>query len=209
MSAPSPVLIAGSKTTDDWQAFCRTLAVGGDAAQWEMAFREYFLARLRLRYLDPIKILQENSRFEGEGFSIAAIQCTLIEFLESTLQGISYRYAPGGKGLGPNEYSSSKKVFVDFLCNRQPFSNDFDETLAESFYVGVRCGLLHEARTKNGWRIWAQGPVGSVVSRHPPIVYRNNFQTALETFIDWYRIELQSSTELQEAFIRRFDSLCR
>jgi hypothetical protein len=202
------IQIAGWKTAGDWDVFRASLVLGGDPERWQEAFDEYFRTRLNLRYLNPIKLLQCHGTFQGEGFSILAIQCTLIEFLESTVQGTNYRYLRKQETLGPHEYSSSSELFVHFLCTREPFVNDFDDALAKDFYAGVRCALLHEARTKNGWTIWAKGPVGAVVDRAKRIVYRDNFQTALEEFMTWYEAALRSDAVLQEAFIRKFDSLC-
>ena len=204
------VYIAGSKTCDDWKSFRARLVPGGDQKQWQKAFNSFFHARLSLRYLNPIKVLQDNGTFRGEGFSIAAIQCTLIEFLESTIQGRSYRYLRrGDPPLSPYEYSKSGDLFVTFLTTRTPFDSNFDEKLARDFYVNVRCGLLHEARTKGGWKIWAHGPVGKLVSAPEKIVYRDNFQKGLLEFVRWYEGALLSDIALQEAFIRKFDGLCR
>jgi hypothetical protein len=48
-------------------------------------------------------------------------------------------------------------LIISFLMTRTPFKEDFKtENMARDFYEGVRCGLLHEARTKNGWTIWAK-----------------------------------------------------
>jgi len=186
------------------------LMPGGEPDRWCEAFDDYFHARIFLRYLNPIKILQENGTFQGEGFSIVAIQCTLIEFLESTIQGRLYRYRrPGDPPLAAHEYSNSGELFVSFLSTRQPFARDFNPQLARAFYEGVRCGLLHEARTKGGWTIWAKSPAAQVVSAAPNIVYRDNFHAALLEFIDWYKGALPSDKALQEAFIRKFDSLCQ
>jgi len=66
--------------------------------------------------------------------------------------------------LGKYEYSDSGNMFVQFLSNRKPFSNVFDKKLGREFYANVRCGLLHEARTKDGWTIWAKGPANMLVS---------------------------------------------
>lgn len=212
MKAPgdTSVYIAGSKTVNDWKAFRARLASGGDANRWREAFDDYFHARLLLRYLNPIKVLQENGTFQGEGFSIVAIHCTLIEFLESTVQGRIYRYRrPSDPPLGPHEYSNSGDLFISFLSGRQPFAKDFDNLLARDFYEGVRCGLLHEARTKGGWTIWAKSPAANIVSAAPKIVYRDNFHAALLEFIEWYKGALPSNRALQEAFIRKFDSLCQ
>jgi hypothetical protein len=204
----SKVYIAGNKTAADWAAFRDTLVVGGDAEAWGRAFQDYFQTRLDLRYLNPIRILQKYGTFEGEGFSILALQCTLIEFLESTVQGVNYRYLRRGEHLSPHEYNDSSNLFARFLCNQPPFSQDFDEDLAREFYSEIRCGLLHEARTKGKWRVWAEAPGGRVIDRTRRIVYRNNFQKALDQFIQWYHDALPSDVALQEAFIRKFNNLC-
>jgi hypothetical protein len=201
--------IAGSLTTDDWKAFKPALAAN-DKALWEKAFADYFHTRLRLRYLDPIKVLQDNGTFQGEGFSIAAIQCSIVEFLESAVQGTSYRFLrKGDPALGPYEYSSSSDIFISFLLHRRPFDKDFkDEQTARDFYVGVRCGLLHEARTKDGWTIWAKDSSGKTADCSQKIMYRDNFQAGLLTFVEWYKTELTQDGALQDAFVRKFDSLC-
>jgi hypothetical protein len=201
--------IAGSLTTDDWKAFKPTLTAN-DKPQWEKAFADYFHTRLHLRYLDPIKVLQENGTFQGEGFSIAAIQCSIVEFLESTVQGKSYRFLrKGDPALGPYEYSSSSDIFISFLLHRTPFDKDFsDEQTARDFYAGVRCGLLHEARTKNGWTIWAKDSSGKTTDSHQKVMYRDNFQAGLLTFVEWYKAALPVDKALQDAFVRKFDSLC-
>jgi hypothetical protein len=35
-----------------------------------------------------------------------------------------------------------------------------------------------------------------------------NFQTGLLTFVDWYKSALPVDKALQDAFVRKFDSLC-
>jgi hypothetical protein len=209
MKAMGDIQIAGSLTTEDWNKFSPSLIPGGNPAIWERAFQDYFHTRLSLRYLVPIRVLQDNSTFQGEGFSIVAIQCSLIEFLESAVQGKSYRYRPrNAPPLEQHEYSSSSSIFVSFLINRTPFSADFTEDIAQEFYECVRCGLLHEARTKNGWTIWAKIAGSQTIDANRKIIYRDNFQTGLLAFVDWYKGRLPSDVALQEAFIRKFDSLC-
>jgi hypothetical protein len=119
--------IAGKRTVKDWQEFKRTLMPGGDPKLWESAFRLYFEARLSTRYLKPAQILQSSQALSGEGFSILTIHCSMVEFLESTLQGISYRFIrkrdpPRGK----HEYSQSGTIFSAFLSQRPPFCEVFD-----------------------------------------------------------------------------------
>jgi hypothetical protein len=207
MSNHSDEQISGTKTRADWLGIRTQLLKFDESADWEMVFREFFLSRLELRYLGPIKVLQENGTFQGEGFSIAAIQCSLIEFLESASLGMSYRYLKKGETLGPFEYSSSSATFIHFLTTRTPFNNEFTDSVARDFYEGIRCGLLHEAQTKNGWRIWASG--SSIIDAAERILFRDNFQSALLGFVGDYGTQLQNDKELQAAFVRKFDYLCK
>jgi hypothetical protein len=150
-----------------------------------------------------------NGLRQGEGFSIVAIQCSLIEFLESTVQGKSYIYSRNGNPpVGQYKYSNSALMFESFLANRTPFNGEFTQQQAHDFYVSVRCGVLHEARTKNGWTIRARSKTGRIIDSNLRIVYRDNFQTALGKFVKWYKNELPSNVGLQEALLRKFDSLC-
>lgn len=199
--------IAGRKTPDDWVALRPRLQANSDDA-WNEAFTDFFLARLNLRYLKPISVLQEELHLQGEGFAILAIQCTLVEFLESIRQGISYRRLTRLAPLGKYEYSASGEIFKTFLSKRTPFSASFTEESANDFYVNVRCALLHEARTKGGWRVWADGPIGIVADTTTKTVYRNNFQAALNQYVESYGAELRQSEALKLAFIRKFNDLC-
>ena len=209
MKVAGKTYIAGWKTADEWKAFRKTLVPGADPATWEKAYDDYFHMRLSLRYLKPIKVLQHHGTFQGEGFAIVAIQCTLIEFLESTVEGRSYRYRRrGDPRLGPDDYQDSSDLFVRFLTKRMPFKEEFDGDLARDFYKNVRCGLLHEARTKGEWTIRAKTPNGKVVSAAKKTVYRDDFHAAILHFIDWYHKELSFDVSLQEAFIKKFDNLC-
>jgi len=200
--------IAGSKTPEDWYLLKQRLIENSCEETWKEALNDYFLKRLNLRYLNTIKVLQKHDTFSGEGFSILAILCTLIEFLESTVEGLKYRYSNRNEKLGHFEYSNSKKLFEKFLCNRKPFRKEFNLALAEEFYKNIRCGLLHEAQTKNHWRVQAKNKEGKIIDKDQKIVYRDNFMEAINLFIKLYSVELKSNKKFQEAFIRKFDSLC-
>jgi hypothetical protein len=199
--------IAGRKRASHWRAFEHALIPGGNAAPWKKAFKTYFQARLSYRYLKPITALQQDGTMAGEGFSIVAIQCSLIEFLESTLQGKTYVRGHVANPL--HEYAKSGAIFEAFLVTRPPFNREFGPVLAHDFYESVRCGVLHEARTKNGWTISAKSKNGIIVEPKLKILYRDNFQAALLDFVEWYKRELPTRRDLQEAFLRKFDSLCK
>jgi hypothetical protein len=139
---------------------------------------------------------------EGEGFTIASIQCALIEFLAATRVGKNYRYK---NPQGPYEYSGSREIFVNFISQTAPFDKIFSEASASDYYSNVRCALLHEARTKNGWIIRGSGPVPVDCSRK--IIYRDSFQSSIESYINDYGLALKKEVLLQEAFVRKFNDL--
>ncbi len=200
--------IAGRKKPSDWYKLRNRLLKESNQELWKQAFDDYFKQRLNLRYFNPIIILQENGTFAGEGFSIMAILCTLVEFLESTNRGLKYRFVKNKKDLAKFEYNTSKGVFIDFLSKRKPFSDHFDEDLALEFYKNIRCGLLHEAHTKGGWTIWAKSKDEIIVDKEKKIVFRDNFKNAFNEYIENYGKRLLVEKKLQESFIRKFNFLC-
>jgi len=195
------------KAPVDWYAMRERLR-NNEAGAWREAFSDYFETPLTLRYLSPIKVLEDTGPLQGTGFAIVSILCCLIEFLESTAQGTNYRYLKLGETLQAHEYAESQHLIVEFLQIREPFSATFDATSAQDFYVAVRCGLLHEARTTNGWRILEDGPNGIIAEVANRILYRKNFQEALLEYIKVYGKTLEGDQELQQGFIRKFDHLC-
>jgi hypothetical protein len=50
----------------------------------------------------------------------------------------------------------SKKVFTDFF-QRQEHAKFFPSAKGDKFYKEIRCGLLHQAQTTDGWRIVRTG----------------------------------------------------
>jgi hypothetical protein len=198
------VELSPKKTIGDWKAIRDQLSAGVTSQIWEGVLRDFYYERLKSRYLDPIKAIQSKPEFKGEGFAIVAIQCSLIEFLESCLQGRNYNYK---NPVPPYEYNISGDLFVSFFTERQPFKPHFDRHLARAFYTEVRCAVLHEARTKGKWVIKARNP-SLIVDSNERILYRDNFQEGIIQFISDYRSMVPQDIELQEAFIRKFNHLC-
>ena len=203
--------LSSKKTIGHWKAIEPKLVSGASPGIWEDVLSDYYYDRLKTRYLDPIKAVQNLHFFkcrkpEGEGFAIAAIQCSLIEFLESCFQGIDYALKP----ILPYEYRNSGDLFVSFLTKRQPFDGAFNKALAKSFYESVRCGVLHEARTKGAWLIHTRrkNQPSLIVDSNGPTLYRDAFQEAIITFIADYSTMVPRDRGLQLAFISKFHHLC-
>ena len=200
------ISIAGELTAEDWQNRKKKLNSQPSPKLWEETFDEFLMKRLSLRYLDPIKSIQEEGKAKGEGFAVVSIQCALIEFLAALKKGKNYKFKSKGVKLGDHEYSGSRKLFCCFLQTESPFKEWFrTKENAEDFYANVRCALLHEAMTKGGWRIWATDGAG--VNVQNKLVRRDELQKGITCYLKMYGELLSKDSATQKAFIRKFDHL--
>ncbi|HEY4326619.1 MAG TPA: hypothetical protein VGN20_21720 [Mucilaginibacter sp.] len=116
-------------------------------------------------YFFPLDILVNRKDHEGEGFTIASVICSFIEMLAAFESGKIYNLKYKSKTDPSYHYNSSSKLYIEFLQTAPVFKDHFwqhdangqpesDKPLAASdFYENVRCALIHEGRTKNGWTI--------------------------------------------------------
>ncbi|MGR3301298.1 MAG: hypothetical protein ACUZ8I_02230 [Candidatus Scalindua sp.] len=200
--------IAGTKSVKDWKILRNKLRDNLDNSLWLEAYG-FFENRLNTRYFNPIDAIKTQDKFIGEGFSITAILCSLIEFLETTWTGEKYRFCADNE-LGDYEYNRSKLKFISFLENRPPFSNVFSnkDGLALQFYENVRCGLLHEASTKLNWIIRTDNNSEFYEFRNGEhVIDRNLFEIKIKEFLKYYRTQLLENVFLQNAFIRKMNSI--
>ena len=221
--------LSSKKNIGDWKVTKPKLLVSEDSGVWKEVMEDFYYDRLKTRYLNPIEAIRNLNLSKGEGFAIVAIQCSLIEFMESCFQGTNYHHAAPAhwpcldwlmgffSDADPevptqkHTYKDSGKIFVSFLTKREPFKGRFNGPLAKDFYKSIRCGALHEARTKGKWLIWKGSGLSLIVDPdrpEGPVLYRDDFQDAIIRFIDYYRAEVPQNIELQQAFIRKFDHLC-
>ncbi len=176
---------------------------------WKEALN-YFDKRFKTRYLQPIKVIENNSQVKGEGFSVVAIICSMIEALESFYQGKSYRKAAKGKPLDEQtEYYKSQPLFESFLTKREPFKGHFvNGGLAADFYENVRCAILHEAATRNGWKVNIKENILLTVNGNEKVINRVIFVQEIEKYMEQYKKEVMETKDLKDAFIRKFYSIC-
>lgn len=211
MLLPDSVSIAGAHTVKEWKALKSQIDAHPTVALWEEAFDVFHKTRINTRHLEPMRTIQKHLPHDlGEGFAIAALFCSLVEFLESTEQGL--KYVHHNADPAKSEYSKSGDLFAMFLKTRAPFHKLVTPpSLAEDFYKSMRCGLLHEARTKGNWVIWSVSGGGKLIHRDDTgkiIVFRNQFVPALEDYLVGYRARLLVDATTQEAFIRKWEWLC-
>jgi gamma-glutamylcyclotransferase (GGCT)/AIG2-like uncharacterized protein YtfP len=196
--------ISPKYTADDWITLRTRLNEPFERSAWEeaIAFAE---DRISNRFLEPVKILlsHDGGTKLGFGFAILALDCLLIDTLQSFREGRT----SGGE-------ASSTSSFIEFLVNRQRFKSEFiSKTMARDFFECVRCGLLHDGETRKGWLVHAKSDDGRILkkTRDGWILYRNHFHAALkEEFSDYLTELLEDSADsaLRAKFLMRMDTIC-
>ena len=201
------VQIAHNFSVSDWQKHKVSLASNmDDCALWNQAL-DVFESRMDERYIEPVQEMQNNLNSTGEGFSVVAILCSLIEALETFYEGKCFN--PDGPA-NDYEYGNgcSGQLFTSFLKNKSPFSNSFNQNLAIDFYKNVRCALLHEAMTRNGWVIRVDTNSLIDIRGNKKILNRNILLAEIKDYIKEYRTSVLQSSVRKQAFIRKMDGIC-
>jgi len=103
----------------------------------KVGISDFVFKRLSERYLIPLE--KVPLKFKN-GFSLMANACLLIETYESFRQGWD------------STSSNERRPFESFF-NREDRFKDFKNEYSRDFYLNVRCAILHQGETKNGWLI--------------------------------------------------------
>ena len=201
--------IAGKLTIKDWAELEKKLIIDNDE-NWGLAFH-FFEERIRTRYLNPINAILEMDLKTGEGFAVVNLQCSLIETIESFINGIKYEHPNFILPNGDIFKEGSNGIFISFFNNREPFKSK--EINGMDFYRYVRCGLLHETQTKNGWKISANETNTSIKGK---TINRNLFQKDIETLMENYKNAITKGedldgikvSKLRENFKVKFKNIC-
>jgi hypothetical protein len=121
--------------------------------------------RYEERFFKPIRALQSyTGHHKGFGFAIMALCSLLIESLQSYRYGLPTTYEPEYEdalaqftppidyAIEKREHRNGRRAFKDFfsLDSHRPLFPGVDGVV---FYTAIRNGLLHQAQTKQGWRI--------------------------------------------------------
>ncbi len=130
--------------------------------------------RFTERYITP---LRRDDVENKHGFCTMAICCLMIETLESFWQGWE-----------DTNNIEGKKVFEGYF-NRSTKLTVFKDT---DFYKGVRCGILHQAETTNGWRI-RRGEDEPLFDPSTKMINATKFHNRLEMDLKHYCEQLRQS----------------
>jgi hypothetical protein len=94
--------------------------------------------RFDSRFFNQIDKVKDD---EFSGFVVMSIDCLLIETLMQFYLGVD--------NTEINYRGNQWKAFRDFFKNSRHFNSDFKTNkICETFYKQFRCGLLHQAQTK-------------------------------------------------------------
>lgn len=191
---------------------------------WKQAI-ELFDTRIKRKFFNPVQTIIDKQTLEGEGFTIVTVHCSLIEMLSAFSKGEIYNHKKNA--TSPKfEYNESKKMFTSFLKTANIFKDIFwkeDKSTppfdADDFYTSVRCGLMHEARTKNNWFINATPKTIKVKTetnflQHKgdrKVIYRTILHHRLLGYLTDYQNKLRQNDKdgkkLRKYFARKLDHL--
>lgn len=191
---------------------------------------QLFDKRLKRKYLKPVKVIIDQKILEGEGFTIVTVLCALIEMLAAFRQGKIFNYNKTADSP-EYEYKHSQKMFTSLLRTASIFQDNFWQLNNKGkvvidkpynsveFYDNVRCGLMHEARTKGNWHITATPLKKTVKTENIFLttedgkikIYRTILYYRLVNYIQEFEDELRDTTPesdlLRKYFARKLDHL--
>ncbi len=152
------------------------------------------LIRLRFaeRYLDPA--LDNPKR---HGFSMLAIGCLMVEALESFRNGWK------------NSTGKSEAAFCSFFQAHEEFKDL--RPVAHDFYRAVRCGILHQAETTDGWRVH-RGSDLFVENGGIRSVSASEFGKQLKAVLNGYHDALASAAWTDQIWVnarKKLQAVCR
>lgn len=196
---------------------------------WEEAIL-LFENRLKRKFFDPIQLIINGKTLKGEGFTIVTVQCALIEMFAAFRQGKIFNHSKSSSSP-KYEYRESQKMFTSLLLSASIFKDNFWQLNGKNkvvkdrpfdsidFYRNVRCGLMHEARTKENWHINAS-PLTTYVKTEKKFIvteegkikiYRTILHYRLLDYLSEYVNELRKDTKeseiLRKFFARKLDHL--
>ncbi len=133
---------------------------------------EFLRERHEERYFQPLRLMGNAAGNEaGYGFAMMSLCCLLIETFQCYREGLPTTSGKEWNDLlkiekresVPTEYSlkdipqpqkgAGEAIFKKFFKEPPEQKEFFPNVDGEEFYKSIRCGLLHQALTKNNWTI--------------------------------------------------------
>ncbi|MCB9112223.1 MAG: hypothetical protein H6634_13350 [Anaerolineales bacterium] len=147
--------------------------------------------RFYRRYLMPSEWVDTNY---NSGFAQMAICCLMIEAMESFRNG----WEDTNKLKdGDNKKIKGGRIFGDFFKHYGEFA-DFKD-LGDEFYDSIRCGILHQAESRNGWKI-VRDKKYPLLDDKKRIIHSTKFRYLMKTSLRKYCKELEENDGTWDLF---------
>jgi hypothetical protein len=154
------------------------------------AIAEAIRRRFTERYISPVSESKAK-----HGFTMMAICCLMIEAFESFRQG--WKSTDG----------HDEQAFQLFFARESAFS-DF-RGYEGYFYRNIRCGILHQGETYNGWKIVRTGPLFDQGTRTINATrFLNTMKKLLDDFCDRLKSAEWKSEDWQNVN-KKMRALCK
>jgi hypothetical protein len=150
------------------------------------ALGKFIQDRFEERYFRPA--LESERR---HGFGLMAIACLVLETLESFYQGL------------PDTLHQSRRMFRDFF--RRPTQLSVFGEGGDWFFEDIRCGILHQAESRDGWRIKQTGPLIDTTAK---TINALEFVLELRNAVADYAGEIQRDEASWELFKTKMAVVC-
>lgn len=163
---------------------------------------KFLYERFSERYIIPLKNVPRDKK---SGFIIMAVGCFMIETLESFQHGWP---DTRGKILYNGKKIRKGKAAFRYFFNRYEQFHNF-KNYEDDFYKNVRCGILHQSETTNGWRILRRGPLFIKESKAiNATIFLNRLDECLKDYCDELR-RSEWESDLWENLRKKMNNICR
>lgn len=163
-----------------------------EAQEDKRAIAAFIVARFDERYFNPVM----NS-CSKHGFTMMAVGCLVIEALESFRQG--------WLDTDNSRKKQDEKVYPFSKFFQQPSELSDFNAISKEFYEDIRCGILHQAEARGGWRIRR---VGVLLDRKNKAINAELFILALKNAVAEYALQLQTDPGLWENLKKKMKQIC-
>jgi hypothetical protein len=157
---------------------------------------QFIYDRLYGRYLKSFDYPAENYHTEYKsGFLLMASCCLLIEtYISFTVA--KYRSTRDKSGPCFGEFFTTEDRFIEFSDGGRQADGKLSTSkqggIPNDFYSNVRCGILHSAETKNGWRI-TRTKARPLFDKQTKQINATKFANRLKTVLSHYKTKLIAS----------------
>lgn len=157
---------------------------------------EFIKCRLSSRYLEPFEGKSEcMDKSKKSGFAMMACYCLFIETLQAFREG-----------RDQTERKHNDCVFCHFFTNEAEKPLGVFKNIAADFYKNVRCGILHQGETYNGWKIRREGDLFNAETK---TINAKKFGKALKEVLERYVERLKTDDALFDNAKRKIDFIIK